>query len=251
MESTKKKKMNYLSNENLRQAIHKSKNSYCYFIDDQYKDYDVIVNDLNEVSNELITEAIAQRLKPRGKASEGREVSPEEIVIRLMTFDHIPPAGMDKGKKNKRGISKNYQDVAFPPFQHLIKIDGEFKCVGKSHWINGLENGEYCNTHGKINKDLAEAIVLLATRYSKKPNFVNYSYREEFLGEAIVQLCKVSLQFNESKSDNPFSYFTQIVHNTFLRYLKSEKNHQEIKDVILSEAGFNGSYAFQNKEKQQ
>jgi hypothetical protein len=62
-------------------------------------------------------------------------------------------------------------------------------------------------------------------------------------GQAILQLAQVGLQFDESKSDNPFAYFTAAVTNSFVRVINIEKRNQNIRDDILEMNGMNPSYS--------
>jgi hypothetical protein len=61
-------------------------------------------------------------------------------------------------------------------------------------------------------------------------------------GQAILQLTQIGLQFDESKSDNPFAYFTAAVTNSFVRVINIEKKMQNIRDDILEMNGMNPSY---------
>ena len=44
--------------------------------------------------------------------------------------------------------------------------------------------------------------------------------------------------FNPEKSQNPFAYFTQIIHYAFLRRIQKEKKQLEIKTKIIERTGF-------------
>jgi hypothetical protein len=61
-------------------------------------------------------------------------------------------------------------------------------------------------------------------------------------GQAILQLTQIGLQFDESKSDNPFAYFTAAVTNSFVRIINLEKRNQNIRDDLLEMNGMNPSY---------
>jgi hypothetical protein len=61
-------------------------------------------------------------------------------------------------------------------------------------------------------------------------------------GQAILQLTQIGLQFDESKSDNPFAYFTAAVTNSFVRIINIEKRNQNIRDDLLEINGMNPSY---------
>ena len=63
--------------------------------------------------------------------------------------------------------------------------------------------------------------------------------------QALLQLSQVGLQFDESKSSNPFSYYTQAVTNSFTGILNNEKKHQHIRDDLLEKNGLSPSYTRQ------
>ena len=80
---------------------------------------------------------------------------------------------------------------------------------------------------------IGQCILLIANRLSLKPNFVNYSYREEMVSDGIENcICYVD-NFDPEKSDNPFAYFTQIIYFAFLRRIQKEKKHLYIKHKAL------------------
>jgi hypothetical protein len=64
-------------------------------------------------------------------------------------------------------------------------------------------------------------------------------------GQALLQLSQMGLQFNEAKSDNPFSYYTASVSNSFTRVLNIEKKNQNLRDDLLVQAGQSPSYTRQ------
>ncbi len=66
---------------------------------------------------------------------------------------------------------------------------------------------------------------------------MRHSYNDEMRSMAIQHLCQVGLQFDESKSSNPFAYFTTVVNNVFTRVFNAEKKQQSIRDDILWSAG--------------
>lgn len=59
------------------------------------------------------------------------------------------------------------------------------------------------------------------------------TYVDEMKCSAILQLTYVGLRFNESKSQNPFAYYTAAINNSFRRVLNSEKRNQSLRDDIL------------------
>ena len=244
-------KVNYLTNKELLAEIHKSKNTYSYFIDRKYSAYDAIVGSLEEVNAELIQsvrelkakkmmQAEKLALKEQGFKNHQikiAEIDPvsipvEDIVWRVMTYDHIP---LEEGRvKNPKSVADHHVRLNFPAFKHYVitEEDGA-KEVGRSHWKDALDNGVFSQDHGKITNRLALMFMKLVERYSQKGNWRGYTYVDEMRSQALLQLSLVGLQFNEARSDNPFAYYTVTVSNAFTRVLNLEKRNQNIRDDML------------------
>ena len=84
-------------------------------------------------------------------------------------------------------------------------------------------------TKPQIPNYVGECILLIAQRLSTKPNFVNYSYRDEMVSDGIENCISYFDNFDPAKSDNPFAYFTQIIYYAFLRRIQKEKKQVYIK----------------------
>lgn len=72
---------------------------------------------------------------------------------------------------------------------------------------------------------VAQCIMKIATHLSYKPNFINYSFREEMISDGIENCLQYIDNFDPAKSDNPFAYFTQIIYYAFLRRIDKEKKY--------------------------
>ena len=99
---------------------------------------------------------------------------------------------------------------------------------------------------GHITDELALMINKIANKLSYAPNFINYSYREEFIGDAIVRMFKAltARKYDSVKHSNPFAYFTRIAYNAFINRIKKEKymheTHQKYQEeFILLAEGYN------------
>ena len=257
-------KIKYLTNKDLLEEIHISKKTYCEFVDPKYGDYDFIVYDLRKVTKKRIEEARKKRVddyiakKRKEMIASGiknptveyslNDVLPENIVIRLMTFDHIP-INEEKLHKAKTEADRHIK-CNFPPFQHYILKEGEFVCVGKSHWIGGMENGYFSVTHGRMTNRLAMMFMKLVERYGHRGNWRGYTYLDEMKNQALLQLSQIGLQFDESRSEtpNPFAYYTAAITNSFTRILNIEKKNQNIRDDLLTMAGATPSYTRQTEQ---
>ncbi len=85
------------------------------------------------------------------------------------------------------------------------------------------------NPDAKIPNYIGECIMAICTKLATKPNFSGYSYRDEMIADGIENCIAAANGFDPNKSSNPFSYFTQIAWNAFIRRISREKKQQYIK----------------------
>jgi hypothetical protein len=263
------KRINYLNNKDLLAEIHKSKNTYCSYITEEDSQYDYIVTDVKKINNAIV--AKARKLKAKRLTQEAweaaksagnkrqkmsdftvspRKVNKTDLVFRVMTFDHVPSD--EDRKKNPKSRADHHSKCNFPPFQHF-KLDNQGKpvCVGKSHWMGGMENGHFSVDHGRMTNKLALMYMKLCERYGTRSNWRGYTYNDEMQSQALMQLSQIGLQFDESKSDNPFAYYTAAITNSFTRILNIEKKNQNIRDDIMEMNEMMPSYTRQAKNEEQ
>lgn len=257
------RKVNYLNNKDILKEIHKSKSTFCSYTDDEFANFDIILTDIEKINIRTIAEAKRNKAKKQSQLAfetrkaagekikqadcevDYRKITKEELIFRIMTFDHIPE---EPGrKKNPKTVADTKTKLNFPPFQHFkFNEAGELICVGKSHWEGGMENGGFSKSHGKATNKLAMMWMKLCDRYATRGNVRGYTYNDEMRGQAILQLAQIGLQFDESKSQNPFAYYTAAVTNSFVRVINLEKRNQNIRDDILEMNNMNPSYTRQH-----
>jgi DNA-directed RNA polymerase specialized sigma24 family protein len=63
-------------------------------------------------------------------------------------------------------------------------------------------------------------------------------FREDMISDGIENCVQYIHNFNPERSQNPFAYFTQIIHYAFLRRIQKEKKQLEIKNKIIERTGF-------------
>ena len=81
----------------------------------------------------------------------------------------------------------------------------------------------------KIPNYIGECIMMIANKLATKPCFVNYSWKEEMISDAIENCFLYFNDYNPEKGQNPFAYFTQVIYYAFLRRIyKEEKNRYTI-----------------------
>lgn len=90
----------------------------------------------------------------------------------------------------------------------------------------------------RIPNYIGECFLKIATHLSYKPNFVNYMFRDDMISDGIENCVQYIHNFNPERSQNPFAYFTQIIHFAFLRRIQKEKKQLEIKNKIIERTGF-------------
>jgi hypothetical protein len=274
-------KTNYLNNRDILKQIHLSKNTFCSFLDPvQDHQYDIILPTVEKINQRTVAEARrnrADRIKREtGVIVDPKKIPNSELVFRITCWEHIPyaPKKITKTQAKKRKIEDIFEldlldeedpmadlldepvldpkhvRLNFPPFYHY-RLDDNKKpyLVGKSHWKGDLEHGEFCREHGAVTRTLATMFIKLCERYATRSNWRGYTYNEEMRGQALLQLSQIGLQFDESKSQNPFAYYTAAITNSFTRILNLEKKNQNIRDDLLEQAGLNPSWSRQNAGK--
>ena len=274
-------KTNYLNNRDILKEIHLSKKNYCSYINpDLDHQYDIILPSVSKINQKTTAEARrnrADRIKREtGEIVDPKKIPNTDIVFRIMTWEHIPmaPKKITKAAAKKRKLEEllelddaveddplaglvdevildpAHMRVNFPPFFHYrVDASKEPFLVGKSHWRGDLQTGEFSKDHGEMTRTLARMFMKLCERYATRSNWRGYTYNEEMRGQALLQLSQIGLQFDESKSQNPFAYYTAAITNSFTRILNIEKKMQNIRDDILEMNGLNPSWTRQNSGK--
>ena len=109
--------------------------------------------------------------------------------------------------------------------------------------IKYREDVEIAEIQGKVKpvipRYIGECFLKIANHLSFKPNFVNYMFKEDMISDGIENCVQYIHNFNPEKSQNPFAYFTQIIHYAFLRRIQREKRQLEIKNKIIERSGYN------------
>ena len=99
----------------------------------------------------------------------------------------------------------------------------------------------------RIPRYIGECFLKIANHLSFKPNFVNYMFKEDMISDGIENCVQYIHNFNPEKSQNPFAYFTQIIHYAFLRRIQREKRQLEIKNKIIEKSGYQEVFNDDNK----
>lgn len=124
-----------------------------------------------------------------------------------------------------RKIQKHY--INNPDFLFAL---GEYKALCIEAQSNDKQDPPIPNYIGECFMKIAEGL-------SHKPNFINYSYRDEMVADGIENCLMYFRNFNPDKSINPFAYFTQIIYYAFLRRIQKEKKQLYVKYKATEQMG--------------
>jgi len=142
----------------------------------------------------------------------------------------------------------------------------------KEHYVNNAEFLEGMKAYKKrcreakkagkpkppVDNYLGSCFLKIANHLSYRPNFINYTFRDDMISDGIENCLQYLDNFNPLKSKNPFAYFTQIIFYAFVRRIQKEKKQVTIKhklimdnnldDMVLQPGDQGGDYTNQFKE---
>ena len=126
------------------------------------------------------------------------------------------------------------------------------KTTKKEHYVNNKEflaaMVEYTKNvnRAKRNKQpkppvtdyIGSCFLKIANHLSYRPNFINYTFRDDMISDGIENCLQYLDNFNPKKSNNPFAYFTQIIYYAFIRRIQKEKKQVTIKNRLITESNY-------------
>ena len=89
----------------------------------------------------------------------------------------------------------------------------------------------------QVTNYIGECYLKIANHLSYRPNFINYTYRDDMISDGIENCLQYMDNFDPEKSKNPFAYFTQIIYYAFIRRIQKEKKQYQIKQKMISNFG--------------
>jgi hypothetical protein len=122
-----------------------------------------------------------------------------------------------------------------PPKSNHYVSNLEFYAAMKDYKQACLDAAEQGLPKPQIPKYIGECLYKIANKLSYRPNFINYSYRDEMIADGLENCITYFDNFNPDKSNNPFSYFTQIIYYAFLRRIQKEKKQVYVKHKAVME----------------
>ena len=127
--------------------------------------------------------------------------------------------------------TKKAKGVHYVDNKEFLKAMIEFKEKCKVAIENEKEQPSVSNYIG-------ECFLKIATHLSYRPNFINYTYRDDMISDGIENCLQYVANFNPEKSNNPFAYFTQIIYYAFLRRIAKEKKQTHVKNKMIENSQY-------------
>lgn len=113
----------------------------------------------------------------------------------------------------------------------------------KDFYVALVEYNRTKDQHKQIPNNIGIYIKLLSENLASKPNFSGYPFKEDMIGDGILNCLTYLDRFDTDKYNNPFAYFTTIIFYAFIRKIKKEKSQLVLKHKILLETYINGGLA--------
>ena len=122
----------------------------------------------------------------------------------------------------------------------------------KEHYVNNKEFLEAMKAYRKsvhkakkekrekppVSDYIGSCFLKIANQLSYRPNFINYTFRDDMISDGIENCLQYLDNFNPAKSNNPFAYFTQIIYYAFIRRIQKEKKQVTIKNKLITESNY-------------
>ena len=89
-----------------------------------------------------------------------------------------------------------------------------------------------------VTNYIGECFLKIANHLAYRPNFINYTFRDDMISDGIENCLQYMDNFNPEKSDNPFAYFTQIIYYAFIRRIQKEKKQTHIKNKMIEKRSY-------------
>lgn len=122
-------------------------------------------------------------------------------------------------------------------------IDNVKFCKSMVEWKKLVKEAENCGEkRPPVTDYIAESFLKISEHLSHRPNFINYPFREDMIGDGVENCILYAHNFDPSKSSNPFSYFTQIIYYAFLRRIEKEKKQAFVKYKCLQMKDVDGKF---------
>lgn len=117
-------------------------------------------------------------------------------------------------------------------------VDNEKFCEEMTKWKKRvLDAREVDDVDPPSTEFMGECFLKICEHLIMRPNFINYTFRDDLISDGIENCLLYAHNFNPEKSKNPFSYFTQIIHHAYVRRIVKERKLMHIKYLFVERSG--------------
>jgi DNA-directed RNA polymerase specialized sigma24 family protein len=130
------------------------------------------------------------------------------------------------------------EEVKAKPKQKPHYVDNKKFLVAMTEYRNSrILAEEEGKKRPQVTNYIGECYLKIANHLSYRPNFINYTYRDDMISDGIENCLQYMDNFDPEKSKNPFAYFTQIIYYAFIRRIQKEKKQQQVKQKMIANFG--------------
>ena len=133
---------------------------------------------------------------------------------------------------------KNTQPIKVPKKKEHYVSNKEFLVAMKEYKLKCIAAEKKKKPRPPITDYIGECFLKIANHLSYRPNFINYTYKEDMISDGIENCLTYVANFDPEKSSNPFAYFTQIIYFAFVRRIQKEKKQVTIKQKLIMDNNY-------------
>ena len=118
-------------------------------------------------------------------------------------------------------------------------VDNKVFLQNMKDWKEKCEEAEQMGEEKpRVSNYIGECFLKIANGLSHKPNFMNYTFKDDMVSDGIENCLQYIHNFNPDKSNNPFAYFTQIIYYAFIRRIQREKKQTHVKHKLIEKQDY-------------
>ena len=128
-------------------------------------------------------------------------------------------------------------------------VDNKVFLQAMKDWKEKCEEAEQMGEEKpRVSNYIGECFLKIANGLSHKPNFMNYTFKDDMVSDGIENCLQYIHNFNPDKSNNPFAYFTQIIYYAFIRRIQREKKQTHVKHKLIEKVDYRAFVTMEGDE---
>ena len=128
-------------------------------------------------------------------------------------------------------------------------VDNKVFLQAMKDWKEKCEEAEQMGEEKpRVSNYIGECFLKIANGLSHKPNFMNYTFKDDMVSDGIENCLQYIHNFNPDKSKNPFAYFTQIIYYAFIRRIQREKKQTHVKHRLIEKVDYRAFVTMEGDE---